>query len=111
MPICFKPGKVFPVVLAGDAGDEHPATFYVRAMTCAETMEFSDVFDKLRGLTSGREAIKTICDALRTVLVNVEGLPVPYEPDRLEHILSLQEAKELVQVCIAGRLSESDVKK
>lgn len=114
MPIFFKPGARIPVKLTSRADEPNTPTFFIRGLTGAEAMDFSDSFDSMRKVSSGREAIQKAFDAVRNALIGWEGLKdssgneVSYDPSKLEMHISLGEANELIGASIRGSSLSDD---
>jgi hypothetical protein len=121
MPICFKPGRKITHVLKGDRADPSPARFTLSALSGEQAMDLADQLSALsdvakkKGLT-GRQALKYVYDAVRPhvlgwdALRDADGKDVPFDPAKLESILSVGEARELAQAIVAG-VSEDDLGK
>jgi hypothetical protein len=128
MPVCFKPGKGLPHILAGDRSDPNPPRFLMRALSGAEAQDVTDLLSqhsqsaKEKSL-SGREGIASFYDIIRN---GVNGKPlmlawenfrdpandqeIAFDLSKLEKYFSIGEARELISVAIAG-ISEDDRKK
>jgi hypothetical protein len=109
MPIALEANrKPFPVVLKSDA--EKPEgqrpTFLFRVLTCRE---FND-------LTShDAEGIEGVLGTVCKMLVGWERMvgpdgEIPYDPEKLQDLLTPSEAKELLLAAIACGVTEDDRK-
>jgi len=78
-------------------------SFEFRILTAREWQSIADLVDSLSGVETGKEAINKIFEVLRKGLVGWNCMwdektqkCLPYEPEKLEDILTLGEAQELM---------------
>ncbi len=99
MPIIFKPGSRFSVILEADKSDEKPATFWFRHLTMGEFMDFASMADSF-AKGDGKTAAGAVIDALKSHLVgwdiiDQDGNAIPFDREKLKDIVVLAEAREL----------------
>ena len=119
MPLATNPNAKFELSLTSDADRpeaERPVFIY-HYLTGLQQMGLADLLDRLEQSSSGSEAIKRIFEAAATGLVdwkNIrdrDGNPIPFDPQRLPEVMSMQEAMELAQQLYAGQYPTLEDKK
>jgi|AGTN01.1.fsa_nt_gi hypothetical protein len=104
MPRACDPNQRFPYVLESDRSkpvDEQPK-FWFRAMNGREWIQAAAIHDQLDESESGRLRLNRIYDCIRvglvdwTGVVDRDGREEPFNPDRLDVVVGLIEARELM---------------
>ena len=120
MPLILSPGRTYKHVLSGDrdSGQEKLPTFIFKYLSSREWIKVSEQNDRFEAATGGPEVMAVVYEVIREVLVGWENLVDPedqkeitYDPDKLEDILTMREATELMQVAIAQAPMPEDKKK
>lgn len=121
MPVCCDPRKRLPLVLDADKDASPTPTFVFRYLSGRRFMELADMQEAALAANTTRDALAAIYNAIRVGLVGwhnvmdpdaAEPTPLAYDPARLEDVLSVSEAKELLdKLATSSRPSEDDQKK
>lgn len=124
MPIAIDPLQKFKISLSSDIDKpeaERPAFIY-RYATGRQWLEAKDFDRKIKEAKSDKDmpfdTISDLFDKLRFKLIGWEnmndpetGEPISFNPAKLEDILTMSEAFELLGLCLQQRVSEDDKKK
>jgi len=106
MPSKLKSGGTFPYVLADERGDDKPAVFMLRVLSCLEEAELTESRDRYfnRGESDASEA-EMLAEMLGIALEshNVEG-----QPDDPRSFLTSRECFQLVAGAIMGAALSAD---
>ena len=113
MPIALDPNQTFKYVLKSDREKENPPTFEFRYLTGRQWRQYAEFFDRLPECQSGTEASQKIFDQVRDALRGWSSMSdIAYDPDKLEDITTLDEAKELIEgIMRGGKPEEEDLGK
>ena len=120
MPLSLSPNRHYRHVLSGDRDDSKTRlpTFVFKYLTSDRWMQVSELSDRFDKGTGGPEVMALVFEAIRATLVGWENLidpetdkEIPYDPDKLEGLLTLHEATELMQVAVAQSPTLEDKKK
>ncbi len=102
MPLATNPLKTIRVVLSDDKGLEPEPAFIYRYLTYAEWKEIDSFNESLQTKDKKKfakifgKAGDKIFDMLRHKLISWENMAIDYDPAKLEELLTLQEAFELL---------------
>ena len=116
MPLALSPNETFEIVLASDAAEPEASrpTFICRHLSGRDLRRIVAVQDDLDNAPSGGEALDRVFDALRMVVCGWRNMvrhsadeggvceTIPYDPARLDELLTMGEAQELMARAIAG---------
>ena len=118
MPIATDPENTFKIVLEGDKGKEPEPGFVYRHLTARQWGKVCDAHQNLEKCKDDQEIIDLVFGVCRIGLVGWEniiepatGKPMPFEPDRLEDVLAITEATELMVMVRASGILGADCKK
>lgn len=118
MPVAIDPNARVRFVLESDKGKSPEPAFFVRPLTMRVWRKLADTTDEMLKATEGNVAANKLIEAIKIGLVGWEGIvdakgnDIPFDPDKLEDIIDVDEAKELLDaVQDAGRLAREDKKK
>jgi hypothetical protein len=109
MPSKLKSGGTFPYVLADERGDDKPAVFMLRVLSCLEEAELTESRDRYfnRGESDASEA-EMLGEMLRIAL---ESHSVEGQPDDPRSFLTSRECFQLVAGAIMGAALSADERK
>ena len=119
MPLATRPNATYELVLSTDAHlpeDKRPI-FVFRYLNIIEWEEIAVLNDKFESSLNTGEMInlafevieKTLCDWRN--MKTVSGKVIPYNPEKLKSMVTLQEATELMQAAVSQTPSLEDKKK
>lgn len=105
MPLACDPTQTFDTWLKSDAdkpADERP-TFVFRYPSGRQSAKADRVFADIQEIKDDPDrAVTMLGDAVRQCLAGWRNLPEPYEPSRLEDLLTTRELAELVHLLLRG---------
>ncbi len=119
MPLATRPNATYELVLSTDAHlpkDKQPM-FIFRYLNIIEWEEIAVLNDKFESSVNTREMInsafqvikKTLCDWRN--MKTVSGEEIPYNPEKLKSMVTLQETTELMQAAVSQTPTVEDKKK
>jgi len=118
MPLVCEPGATFAWVFPTDAGKPEPRPrFLFRYVSARVWRQIIEITDRLEIAGSGPPALDLVLAGIRMTLVSWEnltdaaGLPIPWDPDRLEDILTPREALLMLYAGMAQQPDQEDKKK
>jgi hypothetical protein len=109
MPSKLKAGGSFPYVLPEERGDDKPAVFMVRVLSCLEEAELKEVRDRYfeRTVTDESES-----DMLGEMLrISLESHNIEGQPDDPRAFLTSKECFSIVAGAIEGATLSADERK
>lgn len=119
MPLATRPNQTYEIVLSTDADlpkDKQPVFIfrYVSIEEWEEIASLDTAFDvatdpKIMIDLAFRAIKKTLCDWRN--MKKVSGEVIPYKPEKLKTMVTLQEAVELMQAAVAQKPALEDKKK
>lgn len=119
MPIALEPGRRFPVVLERDKSKSPTPTFFAKSLSMREQQQLADVIDGIEGQErTSRQLFKEHIEALQSVLVDwshmldeVTGEMIQFDVSRINGLLDLNEARQLLRkVLLNGHVSLEEKK-
>ena len=118
MPIATDPENTFKIVLEGDKGADPEPGFIYRHLTARQWARVCDAYQGLEKCKNDAEVIKVVFDACRIGLVGWENIrnpesnkPMDFDADKLEDVLAITEASELMVMLRASGILGKDCKK
>jgi hypothetical protein len=118
MPVGIDPSEIYPYVISTDRSkpkEEQPTLLFYYP-TCSEVRQIANKFDASNTAATVDESIKLRCDAMRIILCDWKnfkrrnGDPFPYDPTKLDEILTDTDFTELKARLIAN-MSASEIEK
>lgn len=119
MPRSLEPGTRLPIVLDADVGKDPCPTFYAKSLSVRMFREGVGALQTIQSATDKAEVMFSAFSTLRPAIVGWSGMIDPdtgreieYDPERLDDLLDIEEAMELIRkIMESGRLSVDDRKK
>jgi len=112
MPRALEPGITFDVVLDSDKDkpeDSRP-TFIFRSLSCREWAKCNGFYERLDGKTC-ETVVDELLAAVSLGLTGWRNLGIQFDASRLGDIVTVQEARELLDKCVRGNVPDADEKK
>lgn len=105
MPIALEPGGRWPVVLESDKDKEPKPTFYFKAPSVRDARNVARL-SEVAEFENADKWFDAMVAAIKKQLVGWENMgPFDYDVDKVEELLTIEEAKELVQAMLSvGRV-------
>jgi len=119
MPLATRPNATYEIVLSTDehlSNDKQPV-FVFRYLSIIEWEEIARLNDKFEGAKDASEMIDLAFQVIKKTLCNwrnmktTTGEQIPYDPEKLKSMVTLQEATELMLAAVSQRPSLEDKKK
>ncbi len=119
MPLATRPDARYETVLTTDKHlpkDKQPV-FVFRYLSVIEWQEIAKLNDKFEGTANADEMIDLAFQVIKKTLCSwrsmktTTGKQIPYEPEKLKSMVTLQEATELMMAAVSQRPSLEDKKK
>lgn len=119
MPLATHPDAIYEVVLSTDKHlpkDKQPV-FVFRYLSVMEWQEIAKLNDKFEGTTNADEMIDLAFQVIKKTLrswrnmTTAKGRKIPYDPEKLKTMVTLQEATELMMAAVSQRPSLESKKK
>jgi len=118
MPIATDPEATFKIVLEGDKKKDPEPGFIYRHLTGRQWGRVCEANNTLEKCETDSEIIDKVYGACRIGLVGWENIidpatnePMPFEPDKLEDVLAITEATELMVKLRASGILGAECKK
>ena len=110
MPIAIDPEAKVRIILDSDIEKPDAVIFLCRALTGRQQREISEFIEKVSGLENVA-AIDETFRILALCVIGWDGIPEPYNPDKLMDILNTLEAGEIIRKTLFAGPTWADKKK
>lgn len=95
MPV--EPGQRYPVVLMADSRKEPKPVFYFQYLTARQQRRLLEVYEKIgTGPAADPAGLDLLFAELKKYLLGWDNMPIAFNPDNLEDLVSITEAMELL---------------
>ena len=99
MPIALEPGGTYKVVLETDKGKSPEPAFLFPYLTGRQQRNLVDLFSQASpepGKLVGLQEVDLIFDTCRKFLTGWVNIPIEFDPNKLEDVVTIQEATQLL---------------